>query len=62
MRGRGGRGRGKWGVGFWTAASVARWPKFQPKSSQGAGEKKEFAGRICDRKLAELFPELAELF
>jgi hypothetical protein len=27
-------------VGGWAAASVATWPKFQPKSSKGAGEKK----------------------
>jgi hypothetical protein len=26
-------------VGGWVAARVARWPKFQPKSSKGAGEK-----------------------
>jgi hypothetical protein len=31
---------GEWGVGGWAAAGVARWPKFWPKSSKGAGEKK----------------------
>ncbi len=36
VRGRGGRGRGKLGVGGWVAASVARWPKFWPKISKGA--------------------------
>ncbi len=49
------------GVGGRAAASVARWPKFWPKSSKGAGEKK-LARRICGRKLAKHFPELAELF
>ncbi len=32
--------RGSGGVGGWAAANVAKWPKFQPKSSKGAGEKK----------------------
>ncbi len=27
-------------MGGWAAASVARWLKFRPKSSKGAGEKK----------------------
>ncbi len=41
VRRRGGRGRrGSGGVGGWAATSIARWPKFQPKSSKGAGEKK----------------------
>jgi hypothetical protein len=53
---------GSGGVGGWAAASVVRWPKFWPKSSKGAGEKKKLAGRICGRKLAELFPEFAKHF
>jgi hypothetical protein len=32
------------------------------KNSKGPEKKKKFAGRICGRKLAELFPELAKLF
>jgi hypothetical protein len=38
-----------------SASSIARWPKFRPKSSKGAGEKK-LAGRFCDR----ILPEVAE--
>jgi hypothetical protein len=51
-------------MGGWAAASVARWPKFQPKSSKWAGEKKKLAGRICgqimqkrgQRKFLKEFP------
>ncbi len=43
VRGRGWRGgRGSGGGGGWAAASVARWPKFWPKSSKEAGEKKSW--------------------
>jgi hypothetical protein len=64
VRGRGGRGRGKWGDG-WLGSSqccqVAEIPAIKLKSG---GEKKveKLAGRICGQILAELFPELAKLF
>ncbi len=35
--------------------SVARWPKFWPKSSKGAGEKIKLAGRICGRIFVEFY-------
>jgi hypothetical protein len=46
-------------VGGWAAASVARWPKFQPKSSKGAGEKKswleDFVAEFCRKGAEEIF-------
>jgi hypothetical protein len=45
-------------VGVYTdgsLSSIARWPKFRPKSSKGAGGKITLARRICDRTLAEFY-------
>jgi hypothetical protein len=43
-------------VGGWAAASVARWPKFRPKSSKGAEEKKSW----LEEFVAEFWPNFAE--
>jgi hypothetical protein len=45
-------------VGDWAGASVARWPKFQPKSSKGAGEKKKKSW--LEEFGSELWPNFAE--
>ncbi len=43
-------------MGGWAAASVARWPKFRPKGSKGAREKKSWLAEF----VAEFWLNFAE--
>jgi hypothetical protein len=60
-----GRGRGKWGGWVaWQQPVLPGGRNSSHKAQKGQEKKKleKLVGRICGRKLAELFPELAELF
>jgi hypothetical protein len=54
-------------VGGWAAASVARWLKFWPKCSKGAGEKKcwpeefvaEFWQNFAEKGLKKFFERIS---
>jgi hypothetical protein len=49
-------------MGFWAAASVARWPKFQPKSSQEAGEKKSLPEEFLAENKLNFFQNKLNFF
>jgi hypothetical protein len=60
MEGR--EGKGEVGGGWLRSSRCCQMAEIPAKKLKRDWRKKKLAGRICCRKLAELFPEFAELF